>query len=150
MVAIVAGSRHSGGRDQLPRSFRFAVANARRIGAELGRPAVASATLPHAYTVAGGLMGAIEPWHLIVVLVVALLVLGPKRLPEVGKSLGDTIREFRKSIAETRDSVSGTTPAAAAAPPAPAATPAPPAVPAAPPTAEATRTASTPPPGAPG
>ena len=55
---------------------------------------LASATLPHADTVAGGLRGAIEPWHLIVVLVVALLVLGPKRLPEVGKSLGDTIREW--------------------------------------------------------
>ncbi len=51
-------------------------------------------------------MGAIEPWHLIVVLVVALLVLGPKRLPEVGKSLGDTIREFRKSVGEARDPVS--------------------------------------------
>jgi len=94
-------------------------------------------------------MGAIEPWHLIVVLVVALLVLGPKRLPEVGKSLGDTIREFRKATSETRELVSVTTPAAAA-PPASAATPAPPAVPAAPPTAEAMRDASTPPPGAPG
>jgi len=30
-------------------------------------------------------MGAIEPWHLIVILAVVLIVLGPKRLPEVGR-----------------------------------------------------------------
>jgi sec-independent protein translocase protein TatA len=52
------------------------------------------------------LMGAIEPWHLIIVLVVVLLVLGPKRLPEAGRSLGETIREFRKATSEMRDSVS--------------------------------------------
>ncbi len=86
-------------------------------------------------------MGAIEPWHLIVVLVVALLVLGPKRLPEVGKSLGDTIREFRKSVGEARDPASE---------PVPAAAPAPPAVPAALPAAEAPRDAFTPAPGPPG
>ena len=63
-------------------------------------------------------MGAIEPWHLIVVLVVVLLIFGPKRLPEVGKSLGETIREFRKATTgERKDSVSE----AAALPPAPAA-----------------------------
>ncbi len=86
-------------------------------------------------------MGAIEPWHLIVVLVVALLVLGPRRLPEVGKSLGDTIREFRKATSETRESVSEAVPAAAAAAPA---------VPAAFPAAEAPQDASAPAPGAPG
>jgi sec-independent protein translocase protein TatA len=36
--------------------------------------------------------------ELIIVLVVALLVLGPKRLPEVGKSLGNGIREFKDSL----------------------------------------------------
>jgi sec-independent protein translocase protein TatA len=62
-------------------------------------------------------MGAIEPWHLVVVLVVVLLIFGPKRLPEVGKSLGETIREFRKATTgEHKDSVSEAT-----APPAPAA-----------------------------
>ncbi len=99
-------------------------------------------------------MGAIEPWHLIVVLVVALLVLGPKRLPEVGKSLGDTIREFRKSVGEARDPASEPVPVAAPAPPAvspaPVAVPAPPAVPAALPVADAPRDVSPPAPGAPG
>jgi sec-independent protein translocase protein TatA len=43
---------------------------------------------------------------LIVILVVALLVFGPKRLPEIGRSLGKGMREFKDSIAgsETPDS----------------------------------------------
>jgi sec-independent protein translocase protein TatA len=40
----------------------------------------------------------IGPGELIIVLVIALLVLGPKRLPEVGKSLGRGLREFKDSI----------------------------------------------------
>jgi sec-independent protein translocase protein TatA len=36
--------------------------------------------------------------ELIVVLVIALLVLGPKKLPEVGRSVGRGIREFKSSI----------------------------------------------------
>lgn len=37
--------------------------------------------------------------ELIVILVIALLVLGPKKLPEVGKSLGKGMREFKDSLA---------------------------------------------------
>jgi sec-independent protein translocase protein TatA len=40
----------------------------------------------------------IQPTHLIFILVVALLVLGPKRLPEVGRSLGRGIRDFRQGM----------------------------------------------------
>jgi sec-independent protein translocase protein TatA len=36
--------------------------------------------------------------EMIIVLVIALLVLGPKKLPEVGKSLGRGMREFKDSI----------------------------------------------------
>ncbi|WP_210492342.1 twin-arginine translocase TatA/TatE family subunit [Patulibacter sp. SYSU D01012] len=43
-------------------------------------------------------MGPIGPMELIVILVIALLVLGPKKLPEVGKSLGKGMREFKDSI----------------------------------------------------
>ncbi len=39
-----------------------------------------------------------QPTHLLFVLVVALLVLGPKRLPEVGRQLGNGIRDFRAAI----------------------------------------------------
>jgi sec-independent protein translocase protein TatA len=40
----------------------------------------------------------LQPTHLLFVLVVALLVLGPKRLPEVGRALGRTMRDFRAAI----------------------------------------------------
>jgi sec-independent protein translocase protein TatA len=40
----------------------------------------------------------IGPLELIVVLIIALIVFGPKRLPELGRSLGRGIREFRGSI----------------------------------------------------
>jgi sec-independent protein translocase protein TatA len=39
-----------------------------------------------------------QPTHLLFVLVVALLVLGPKRLPEVGRSLGKGLRDFRHAM----------------------------------------------------
>jgi sec-independent protein translocase protein TatA len=38
-----------------------------------------------------------------IVLIIALLVFGPKRLPELGKSLGDGLREFKASISGDRD-----------------------------------------------
>ena len=40
----------------------------------------------------------IGPMELIVVLAIALMVLGPKRLPQAGKSLGRGIREFKGAI----------------------------------------------------
>ena len=87
--------------------------------------------------------GLLQPTHIIFVIVIALLVFGPKRLPEMGRSIGHGIREFKDSIdgngndtptAETHhESVATDTPAetvrVAALPPAagplPDATPAP-------------------------
>ena len=37
-------------------------------------------------------------WEILILLVVALLVFGPKRLPEMGRSLGRGMREFKDSI----------------------------------------------------
>jgi sec-independent protein translocase protein TatA len=42
-------------------------------------------------------------WQIAIVLVIALLVFGPKRLPELGKSLGSGMREFKDSITGKRD-----------------------------------------------
>ena len=39
----------------------------------------------------------LQPTHVIVVLVVALLILGPKRLPEAGRALGQGLKEFKNS-----------------------------------------------------
>ena len=40
----------------------------------------------------------LQPTHLLLILVVALVVLGPKRLPEVAKTLGTSLRDFRSAI----------------------------------------------------
>jgi sec-independent protein translocase protein TatA len=42
--------------------------------------------------------GWIGPWELAILLLVVLLVFGPKRLPEMGRSLGKGLREFKSSI----------------------------------------------------
>jgi sec-independent protein translocase protein TatA len=47
--------------------------------------------------------GNIGPLEIIVVLIIALVVFGPKRLPELGRSLGRGIREFRGSIGGNDD-----------------------------------------------
>lgn len=49
----------------------------------------------------------LQPTHLLFILVVALLVLGPKRLPEVGRSLGRGLRDFRDAMSgeDRRDEV---------------------------------------------
>ncbi len=63
----------------------------------------------------------LQPTHLLFVLVIALLVLGPKRLPEVGRSLGKGLRDFKSALNmdehEHRDEA--LTPPATAPPPAP-------------------------------
>jgi sec-independent protein translocase protein TatA len=43
-------------------------------------------------------MGIENPVHLLFIAAVALIVLGPKRLPELAKALGHGIREFREAI----------------------------------------------------
>jgi TatA/E family protein of Tat protein translocase len=45
----------------------------------------------------------IGPMELLVVLIIALVVFGPKRLPELGRSLGKGIREFKGSVSGDND-----------------------------------------------
>jgi sec-independent protein translocase protein TatA len=45
-----------------------------------------------------GMIPNVGPMELVIVLVIALIVLGPKKLPEVGKSLGRGMREFKDSL----------------------------------------------------
>jgi len=52
------------------------------------------------------LEGLFQPLHLLVVLVIALLVFGPGRLPELGESLGKAIRGFKKGLQEAESSTS--------------------------------------------
>ena len=42
--------------------------------------------------------GLLQPMHLLVILFIALIVFGPKKLPELGKGLGEAIRGFKDSV----------------------------------------------------
>ncbi len=41
--------------------------------------------------------------EMMIIMVVALLVFGPKKMPEIGRSIGKAIREFKKSTEELKD-----------------------------------------------
>jgi sec-independent protein translocase protein TatA len=45
----------------------------------------------------------VGPLELIVVLIIALVIFGPKKLPELGRSVGKGIREFRSSVSGSDD-----------------------------------------------
>jgi len=45
------------------------------------------------------------PLELVIILVIALLILGPGKLPDVGSALGKSIREFRKASSDLGDSM---------------------------------------------
>jgi sec-independent protein translocase protein TatA len=42
-------------------------------------------------------VGALQPGHLIVILVIVLLIFGPGKLPELGRAMGDGLRELKKA-----------------------------------------------------
>ena len=67
----------------------------------------------------------IGPVELIIILVIALLILGPGKLPDVGAAVGKSIKEFRKATQDVTDTVNSATtmppPPATAAPVAPVA-----------------------------
>jgi len=47
--------------------------------------------------------GIFQPMHLLVIMGIALLVFGPKKLPELGKGIGDGIRSFKSAIKQHDD-----------------------------------------------
>jgi sec-independent protein translocase protein TatA len=47
----------------------------------------------------------IGPFELLLVLILALLILGPGKLPEVGSAIGKTLREFRRATSEVDEAV---------------------------------------------
>jgi sec-independent protein translocase protein TatA len=48
----------------------------------------------------------LQPIHLVVIAIVALIIFGPSRLPEIGRSLGKTLREFQSATKEATQSFS--------------------------------------------
>lgn len=54
-------------------------------------------------------MAGLTPAHLFMVLIIALVVIGPGKLPEVGAAVGKSVREFQKASSGVQDSVSEAT-----------------------------------------
>ena len=50
------------------------------------------------------------PWHIVLLLLIALLLFGGKRLPEIGKSLGHGMREFKDAVTGNSDHDADTPP----------------------------------------
>jgi len=65
-------------------------------------------------------------WELMILLVVLLLIFGAKRLPEMGRSLGKGMREFKDSVSGVEESVTSPPPATPSELPAARSEPAPP------------------------
>jgi sec-independent protein translocase protein TatA len=55
--------------------------------------------------------GLFQPTHLLLIFGIALLVFGPKKLPELGKGIGDGIRGFRSAIRADEEKPASATPA---------------------------------------
>ena len=55
--------------------------------------------------------GVLQPWHLIVILVIVLIIFGPGKLPDLGQSLGRGIREFKSSVKGEEDAEAAAKPA---------------------------------------
>lgn len=47
--------------------------------------------------------GILQPMHLLVIFFIALLIFGPKKLPELGKGIGEGIRGFKDSMKDKKD-----------------------------------------------
>jgi sec-independent protein translocase protein TatA len=62
--------------------------------------------------------GLFQPMHLLVILAIALLVFGPKKLPELGKGLGESIRGFKAALSGSDTPTSSSTPQEPPPPPA--------------------------------
>ena len=45
-------------------------------------------------------VGVLQPWHVIVILVIVLVIFGPGKLPMLGKAVGDTVRDFKKAVGD--------------------------------------------------
>ena len=48
-------------------------------------------------------MGSIGPWQVIIILAVLVLLFGTKKLPQIGKGMGEALRNFKKSVNDVDD-----------------------------------------------
>jgi sec-independent protein translocase protein TatA len=61
-------------------------------------------------------MNALQPMHLIIIAAIALLVFGPKKLPELARGIGEAMKEFKKTMHQPDEPEPAPPTVAAAAP----------------------------------
>ena len=49
-------------------------------------------------------VGVLQPWHVIVILVIVLVIFGPGKLPQLGKAMGETMKDFKKAVSDGDES----------------------------------------------
>ena len=52
-----------------------------------------------------GFLPSVGPWELILILAIALIIFGPGKLPEVGRSLGKSINEFKRASVDIKKQI---------------------------------------------
>ena len=62
-------------------------------------------------------MGALQPWHWLILIAVVVLLFGSKRLPDAARSLGKSMRIFKSEVKELQNEGKTDTPVAPAQPP---------------------------------
>ncbi len=55
------------------------------------------------------MFGRLGPFELILILCIALIIFGPSKLPQVGRSLGQAIQEFKKGTADVKKEINSLT-----------------------------------------
>ena len=50
-------------------------------------------------------MGSLGPWELVIILFIVLIIFGPKKLPEMGRSIGKAIKEFKNAGREIQNDI---------------------------------------------
>jgi sec-independent protein translocase protein TatA len=56
------------------------------------------------------MLGSIGPTELILILLIVIIIFGAKKLPDLGRSIGEGIKNFKKSVNEAKDSDKDNTP----------------------------------------
>ena len=56
------------------------------------------------------MLGSIGPTELILILLIVIIIFGAKKLPDLGRSIGEGIKNFKKSVGEGKDGNKDTTP----------------------------------------
>ncbi|HZT72250.1 MAG TPA: twin-arginine translocase TatA/TatE family subunit [Terriglobales bacterium] len=59
--------------------------------------------------------GLFQPTHLLLILLICLVIFGPSKLPQLGKGLGESIREFKRAITSSNEPQASSTTSSAAA-----------------------------------